>query len=76
MIPFLLSKSAPGGKVMKIKTISTVFFVVLLALPLSASAQTTWIVDQAGGGNFLTIQEGINAASNGDTVLVKDGTYT
>ena len=36
---------------------------------------TTWIIDQSGGGNFTTIQEGINASSNSDTVLVYTGTY-
>ena len=36
----------------------------------------TIIVDQSGGGDFQTIQEGINAAFDGDTVLVMPGTYT
>ncbi|MCK4695537.1 MAG: hypothetical protein KAT74_07230, partial [Candidatus Cloacimonetes bacterium] len=36
---------------------------------------TTWIIDQSGGGNFTTIQEGIDASSNSDTVLVYPGTY-
>ncbi|MCK4287995.1 MAG: right-handed parallel beta-helix repeat-containing protein, partial [Bacteroidales bacterium] len=36
---------------------------------------TIIIVDQSGGGNYTTIQEGINNASNGDTVLVYPGTY-
>jgi hypothetical protein len=36
---------------------------------------TTWIIDQIGGGDFTTIQEGINASSNSDTVLVYTGTY-
>jgi parallel beta-helix repeat protein len=33
------------------------------------------IVDQGGGGNYTSIQEGINNANNGDTVLVYPGTY-
>ena len=33
------------------------------------------IVNQSGGGNYTSIQEGINNADNGDTVLVYPGTY-
>ena len=36
---------------------------------------TTWIIDQSGGGNFITIQEGIDASAGTDTVLVFPGTY-
>ncbi len=36
---------------------------------------TTWEIKQDGTGNFTTIQEGINASANSDTVLVYPGTY-
>lgn len=35
----------------------------------------TWIVDDDGTADFDTMQEAINAAKVGDTVLVRDGTY-
>jgi hypothetical protein len=56
---------------------------LLVLLPLHAGA-TTWYVDasvpQSGDGTswesaFKKIQEGIDAASNGDTVIVAEGTY-
>jgi parallel beta-helix repeat protein len=35
----------------------------------------TWIVDDDGPADFHTIQEAINAASSGDIILVRTGTY-
>ena len=37
---------------------------------------TTWIVDANGGGDFLRIQPAVNAASDGDEIIVMPGTYT
>lgn len=48
--------------------------VVLLALPAAAD---TWIVDDDGGPgvDFTDLQAAINAARNGDVLLVLNGTY-
>lgn len=46
----------------------------LLSLSVPASAATV-VVDWSGGGDYLTIQEGMDAANNYDTVLVAPGTY-
>ncbi len=57
---------------MKIKT---GFYTALLVIfSLSKISAAKFIVAPAGG-NFTTIQAGLNAANAGDTVLVKPGTY-
>jgi hypothetical protein len=55
---------------------SNTILAVLLASCLSLnSLASTIIVSQDGTGNYLTIQDAIDVAQDGDTVLVQDGIY-
>ena len=51
-----------------------ILFFVVLCIPSLINA-TTWHIKQDGTGNFTTIQEGIDASVDSDTVLVYPGTY-
>jgi predicted outer membrane repeat protein len=43
--------------------------------PSGPTTNRSFLVDAEGGGDFLTIQQGLNAAIDGDTVFVAPGTY-
>ncbi|MDD2666889.1 MAG: NosD domain-containing protein [Methanocellales archaeon] len=49
--------------------------IALLLLASPAQASTTWYVDDDGGADFTTIQDAVNASTEGDTIIVRDGTY-
>ncbi len=59
---------------------ATAALIVMLTMGLLLAAvpalATTYIVDPGPGGDYDTIQEGLNAADNGDIVQVVAGTYT
>ncbi|MBT4523848.1 MAG: hypothetical protein HOI88_02850 [Phycisphaerae bacterium] len=52
------------------------FEILLLSLCLPTSSfATTWTVDDFGKADFNSIQQAIDASSNGDTILVYSGIY-
>ena len=51
------------------------FTPLVLALAAPLGAQDVHVVDGTGAGDFLTIQEAVDAASNDDTLLIKAGDY-
>lgn len=55
--------------------LSTLLIAVLVLVLVAPARGTHYVVDHTGNGNFETIQEGINATTHGDTVLVAKGTY-
>ena len=55
----------------------SILFTLVLAFQFitgSAAAMTLY-VDDDGTGNYTTIQSAVNAAVNGDTIIVNPGTY-
>ena len=57
-------------------TRKAVSLIAVLTLTLiSAASSATWVVDGSGGGDFTRIQQGVDAAAPGDTVLVLPGVY-
>ena len=50
--------------------------VLVLGLGATASLASDIYVDWDGGGDYLTIQEGVDAAIGGDVIHVAGGIYT
>jgi len=60
---------------MKINYFFAMAFVYLIIIAGTVEASTV-TVDDSGGANYTTIQEAVNNANNGDTILIYSGTYT
>jgi hypothetical protein len=52
--------------------LGSVAFVVIGSMTAICQGQTTYTVNQAGGGDFTTISQAMIVATDGDTVLVTD----
>ena len=61
---------------MKSKTRTTLALLIVLGLSGSAFAGQTIYVDDDGPADFNNIQAAIDDSSDGDTIIVADGTYT
>jgi len=59
----------------KMKRQIFLFCLIALFLPLSPILSATIIIDLNGTGDYTTIQEGIDNASDGDIILVYPGIY-
>lgn len=56
------------------RTTTVSFLVLVLTAPLSARADV-WVVDASGAGDFSELQPAIDAASDGDVLRVRTGSY-
>ena len=60
------------------KLIVTVIWILVISgfAVSNAYGETTITVDDSGGANYTSIQDAVNNANDGDTILVYTGTYT
>ncbi len=65
----------PYRKVMHIFFIFFIFFVVFSVKGIAITLETGITIDDGTGTAYETIQAAVNAAGDGDTVLVEDGIY-
>lgn len=61
---------------MKRQKINIIFFIILVIFLFRGAQGNTWFVTADGNGDAPAIQDAINLASDGDTILVADGLYT
>ncbi|AKB29120.1 cell surface protein [Methanosarcina siciliae T4/M] len=57
------------------KRIFIILFSLLCTVLITPAEANTWYVDDDGGADFTSIQSAVNAASSGDTIYIRAGTY-
>ncbi len=62
-------------KNLDILSIGIVLFLILSFTGKTVCHAATYTVDASAGGNFTTINAAVDAASNGDSIIVRNGTY-
>lgn len=73
-----MKKISIKGNIMYIVNIVFLIFAICLYGGFKAEAATLprqYIISQDGQGDFVTIQEGVNAANDGDTLIIYPGIY-
>ena len=60
---------------MRASVLPTTLVLLLILLPATGFA-ATYVVQPDGSGDFTTIQDALNAASNGDVICLGDGAFT
>jgi len=68
-----MKKSAAFGLVLLLVMVDA--FVLAFNIQLGSSEPRTWTVDDDAPADFHTIREAVNAANDGDTILVHEGYY-
>ena len=75
-----LAVGSPMARVAAIMVATLLLALMVAGAGLAGSrllaADAAIVVDQAGGGDFATINEAVAEAEDGDTIVVKPGTYT
>ena len=69
MVSFLQQINMHNGLVL-------IFLYIVYAISPTMLIATEIYVDDSGGSDYTTIQAAVTAATAGDTIIVKDGTYT
>jgi len=65
-------------RVWQLKKTGVLLVAAVLAFQVivGSAAATTFYVDAGGQGNYTTIQDAVNAANEGDTIIVNPGVYS